>query len=190
MSDPSAVPPDTSPPADPGPGDGPDGPWFALPADGDGLSVHDFLTTMFSQTSNVLRRAITMPYAGRHGLTLAEWRVLSVLAHGDELPFAQLVEDAAADKAQVSRTLQQLAARGLVQTQALGATRRHGTMCRMTDEGRALVAEVMPEARRSQAAMILTLSPEERRVLYHALCKLRARGSAQAAGVVDDSPPD
>lgn len=167
-----------------------DGPWFDLSPDGETLAVHDFLTTMCSQTSNALRRAITMPYAGRHGLTLAEWRVLSVLAHGDELPFAQLVDGAAADKAQVSRTLQLLAGRGLVQTQALGATRRHGTVCRMTDAGRALVAEVMPEARRSQAAMILTLEPEERRVLYRALRKLRERSSALAAGMVDNSPAD
>ena len=39
----------------------------------------------------------------------------------------------------------------LVETEALGPTRRHGMVCRMTDAGRQLYAQVMPEARRSVA---------------------------------------
>jgi DNA-binding MarR family transcriptional regulator len=153
-------------------------PWSPLDEAGSGLAVHDFLTTMFSQTSNGLRRAITLPYAGRHGLTLSEWRVLSVLAVPGEMPFTELVDQAATDKAQVSRTLQLLAGRGLVRTEALGASRRHGMVCHMTEAGRELVDLVMPEARRAQAAMLLTLSDEERRVLHGVLTRLRARCAA------------
>lgn len=156
-------------------------PWSPLDEAGTGLAVHDFLTTMFSQTSNGLRRAITLPYAGRHGLTLSEWRVLSVLAVPGEMPFTELVDQAATDKAQVSRTLQLLAGRGLVRTEALGASRRHGMVCHMTEAGRALVDRVMPEARRAQAAMLLTLSDDERRLLYRVLTKLRARCAEGAA---------
>ena len=175
---------------DPAPAAAPaDCPWSPLDSAGSGLAVHDFLTTMFSQTSNGLRRAITLPYAGRHGLTLSEWRVLSVLAAAGEMAFAELVEQAATDKAQVSRTLQLLAGRGLVRTEALGAARRHGMACHMTDAGRALVALVMPEAQRAQAAMLLTLSDEERRVLYGVLTRLRAR-CASGEGAADDSVSD
>jgi DNA-binding MarR family transcriptional regulator len=166
-----------------------DCPWSPLDSAGSGLAVHDFLTTMFSQTSNGLRRAITLPYAGRHGLTLSEWRVLSVLAAAGEMAFTELVEQAATDKAQVSRTLQLLAGRGLVRTEALGAARRHGMACHMTDAGRSLVALVMPEAQRAQAAMLLTLSDEERRVLYGVLTRLRAR-CASGDSAADDSASD
>lgn len=161
-------------------------PWSPLDAAGSGLAVHDFLTTMFSQTSNGLRRAITLPYAGRHGLTLSEWRVLSVLAVPGEMPFTELVDQAATDKAQVSRTLQLLSGRGLVRTEALGASRRHGMSCHMTEAGRALVDLVMPEAQRAQAAMLLTLSEDERRVLYRVLTKLRAR-CAEGDVLADDA---
>jgi DNA-binding MarR family transcriptional regulator len=106
---------------------------------------------------------------------VSEWRVLSVLAHSGELPFATLVEQVVADKAQVSRTLQLLAGRGLVEIEARGAARRHGTTCRMTDAGRALYAEVMPQAQRSQADMILALTREERRVLFAVLKKLQMK---------------
>lgn len=165
--------------------DAPADPWSGLAPDGAGLSVHDFLTTSFSQTTNRLRRAITLPYVARFGLGVSEWRVLSVLAHRDAMPFAELAEQAAADKAQVSRVLQVLAGRGLVETRAQGAARRHGTMCHMTDEGRRLYAQIMPLARRSQAAMILQLDRDERRVLYGALQKLRALCAGAPAGESD-----
>ena len=165
------------------PQEGADCPWADLSPDGHGLSVHDFLTTVFSRAGSELRRTITGTYVGRFGLTVSEWRVLSVLAHAGEMPFADLVEQAVADKAQVSRTLQLLGGRGLVETEALGTARRHGTVCRMTDAGWALYEQVMPEAQRSQAAMILTLVADERRMLYSILRKLHDQ--CVAAGATD-----
>ncbi|MCW5671450.1 MAG: winged helix-turn-helix transcriptional regulator [Hydrogenophaga sp.] len=158
-----------------------DNPWADLAPDGAGLAVHDFLTTMFSHTSNGLRRAITLPYADRFELTVSEWRILSVLAHAGSLPFAELVELAAADKAQVSRALRLLGDRGLVQTQTPGPRGRKGLTCRMTEAGEALYQEIMPLARRSQAQMILTLSRDERRMLYTVLGKLRRQCGTAAA---------
>ncbi len=162
-------------------------PWTDLEPDGAGLAVHDFLTTMFSHTSNGLRRAITLPYADRFELTVSEWRILSVLAHAGSLPFAELVELAAADKAQVSRALRRLSDRGLVEMQTPGPRGRKGLICLMTESGQALYQEIMPLARRSQAKMILTLSQDERRMLYTVLGKLRRQCSAAADdGATDD----
>jgi DNA-binding MarR family transcriptional regulator len=161
-------------------------PWADLAPDGAGLAVHDFLTTMFSHTSNGLRRAITLPYADRFKLTVSEWRILSVLAHAGSLPFAELVELAAADKAQVSRALRLLGDRGLVEMQTPGPRGRKGLICLMTEAGQALYGEIMPLARRSQAQMILTLSRDERRVLYTVLGKLRR----QCAAAPDDGSID
>lgn len=164
---------DNTPPTPPAPPEKTLCPWADLPADGDALAVHDFLTTLFSHTSNALRRAITLPYAARFELSVSEWRILSVLAHAGTLPFAELVELAAADKAQVSRAMRLLGERGLVEMQAPGAKSRKGLVCLMTERGQALYEEVIPIARRSQAAMILSLSREERSMLYAVLGKLR-----------------
>ena len=154
--------------------DAPPCPWDGLTPEGTGLDVHDFLTTLFSHTSNGLRRAITLPYAERFDLSVSEWRLLSVLAHAGSLPFPDLVAESAADKALVSRTLQLLAKRGLVKvlTPPVG---RKGMVVSMTDEGQLLYEKVMPMAQRSQAAMILTLSAHERRTLYEVLRRLRAQ---------------
>ncbi len=186
MSSPKPLPTPPALPPETGTADEAANPWTDLAPDGAGLAVHDFLTTMFSHTSNGLRRAITLPYADRFELTVSEWRILSVLAHAGSLPFAELVELAAADKAQVSRALRLLGDRGLVEMQTPGPRGRKGLICHMTEAGQALYGDIMPLARRSQAQMILTLSRDERRMLYTVLGKLRR----QCAAAPDDGSID
>ena len=147
-------------------------PWAELDEAGNGLTVDNFLTTLMSQTGNALRRTITLPYAEEFGLTVSEWRLLSLLAHAKRLPFAELVLQSTSDKALVSRTLRLLEGRGLVEIQAEGATPRKRLTCLITPAGEALHDQVMPIARQRQAAMIRLLTPEERRVMYRSLRKL------------------
>ena len=169
-----------SPARPPEPHAAPPCPWDDLSPEGTGLDVHNFLTTLFSHTSNGLRRSITLPYAERFELSVSEWRLLSVLAAAGTLPFPELVAESAADKAQVSRTLQLMAKRGLVDVVTPPAGRK-GMVVAMTPAGQALYERIMPEAQRSQAAMILTLSPHERRTLYEVLRRLLAQ-CGEAAG--------
>ena len=75
MSRSSVKPIEAAPPASPCT------PWDELDADGTGLSVEDFLTTRLHLATNALRQAITLPYVAQFGLTMPEWRILSVLAH-------------------------------------------------------------------------------------------------------------
>jgi DNA-binding MarR family transcriptional regulator len=147
-------------------------PWVALDAEGTSLTVDHFITTMLSQTSNALRRTITQPYADQFGLRGSEWRLLSLLAHTPEMPFAKLVAQSTSDKALVSRTLRLMEKRGLVVLQADGPTPRKKLTCTITAQGLALHAQVIPVARQSQAEVIGLLTPQERLVLHGALHKL------------------
>ena len=150
-------------------------PWADLDEDGTGLSVDDFITTVMSRTANALRRTITLPYAERFGITVSEWRMLSVLAEARELSFSELVVQSVTDKAQVSRTLRLMQERGLIALEgAEGNPRWKQMQCHITPAGLAVYEEVMPLARKSQAAMIRNLSREERVVTYRALKTLRA----------------
>ncbi len=162
-------------------------PWLDLDATGAGLSVDDFITTVTSRTANALRRSITVPYADGHGLSVSQWRLLSVLAEAREMSFADLVVASVSDKAMVSRTLRLLQERGWVQVDHQGSNPRwKQIVCRITPAGQALHRKVMPQARQAQAAMILRLSPEERVTVYRALKMLRAIGEALEAAS-DDS---
>ena len=145
-------------------------PWDDIPADGDGLLVSDFLTTLVVTTGNALRRAVTLQYADQFDLTMPEWRVRSVLAEARELPFGELVLRSATDKGQLSRTLRTMQERGLLDLRNEPAKK---ITCLVTDAGLQLYRQVMPVARRRQAEFIRQLAPAERRAVYGAMRKLR-----------------
>jgi DNA-binding MarR family transcriptional regulator len=161
-------------------------PWSALPTNGDGLTVDNFLTTLMSQVVNALRRSITLPYAQQFGLTVPEWRVLSLLAHAKSLPFAELVVQSTSDKALVSRTLRLLEKRGFVELHAHGNTPRKKLTCVITQAGSALHDQVIPLARQAQAEAIHVMTAEERTVVYHALKRVQQSCLLQAALTADD----
>lgn len=176
-----------APPSSPPPPE--TGPWADLDESGSTLTVDAFLTTLMSQVGNALRRTITVPYADAAELTVSEWRLLALIAHAGELPFSALVVQSTSDKALVSRTLRLLEERGLVVLHAEGATPRKRIRCAVTPAGRQLHDEVMPVARRHQAAALRVLTPQEREVMYRALHKLRTYchegGGAAHAGAGD-----
>ena len=148
-------------------------PWTGIDENGTDLSVDDFITTLVVRTANSLRRVVTLPYSEQFGLTMAEWRMLSVVAEADSLPFSDLVKRSETDKSLVSRALRLLETRGLVELEAVDGSPRRGLTCRLSPAGRTLYRGAMPVAQRAQAAMIRVLDEEERRVLYRTLHKLR-----------------
>lgn len=150
-------------------------PWTDLDEQGTDLTVEDFLTTMLTQLVNALRRTVTQPYAEQFELTVPEWRLLALLAHAKELPFAELVVQSTSDKALVSRTLRLLEQRRLVMLTSAGSTPRKKLICRITNEGMALHDQVIPLARRHQAAVLRLLDTGEREALYRALRRLHTQ---------------
>jgi DNA-binding MarR family transcriptional regulator len=126
-----------------------------------------------SQVGNALRRTITVPYAEQFELTVSEWRLLSLLAHARQLPFAELVVQSTSDKALVSRALRLLEVRGFVELQSHGPTPRKKLTCSITPAGMALHEQVIPIARRGQARLLHVLSPEERKTMFTCLRKLQ-----------------
>jgi len=149
-------------------------PWHALDEAGTGLTVDAFITTMMSQVGNALRRTITLPYAEQFGLSVSEWRLLSLVAHAQRVAFSDLVLQSTSDKALVSRTLKLLEGRGLVALEAEGNTPRKKIYCVVTPAGKELHTQAIPIARARQAAAIRVLPVEERDAMYRALVKLRA----------------
>lgn len=144
-------------------------PWTNLDEGGSGLTVNNFLTTKLSRVINALRRNLTKAYAGQFGLSVSEWRLLSLLAHAQQLSFAELVIQSTSDKALVSRTMRQLEARGMVEMRPESEMSRKRLTCLITRKGDALHAKIIPLARRRQAAVLRLLTPEQRAVLYSSL---------------------
>lgn len=151
-------------------------PWTHISDSGGELTVDVFVTTLLSQVSNALRRTITVPYTSHFGLTVSEWRLLALIAHARRLAFSELVLMSTSDKALVSRTLKLLQGRKLISLHGEGNTPRKKIFCEITEEGRALHAQVMPLAQAGQAQALLVLAEEERDVFFRALHRLREYG--------------
>lgn len=149
-------------------------PWSELDAVGSGLSVHDFLTTRVSGLMSNLKREITTAYANQFGLTLAEWRVLSVIAESGILNFGDLVTLSATDKGQLSRTIRELESRNLIEIKPGSKNSKRRIACSITKEGEALHARVIPVARQRQAEVINILSTDEKVALFSIINKLQS----------------
>jgi DNA-binding MarR family transcriptional regulator len=89
-------------------------------------------------------------YRDRFGISIPDWRVLAHLAHaGDGVSVRDVEARVAMEKSEVSRAASRLAARGLVSKTASPVDRRLVRLA-LTDEGRTLMAELLPLARAYQ----------------------------------------
>ncbi|MCK9512547.1 MAG: MarR family winged helix-turn-helix transcriptional regulator [Pigmentiphaga sp.] len=150
----------------------PSTPWSDLEASGSGLDIEHFLTFLLSRLGNEAQRLVTSRYLEPFALSVSEWRTLSGLAKHSPTPFSQLVAVSSADKALVSRSLQELARRGLAKVDPDPDNGKR-KVCRITPAGRRLYRRVMPGAQRRQAEILLHLDRAERDQLYLLLEKLR-----------------
>lgn len=144
-------------------------PWGELDESGSTLDVFYFPTALMNLVGAVLRRSVTMPYLEAAGLTFAEWKILSVLAHGKTLPFIDIEVLSATDKSLVSKTLRLLEGRGLVTIKDRGNSGRKQLTSTITKPGQKLNDQVISLARKEQAKLLLMLSGEEREALFRAL---------------------
>ena len=148
-------------------------PWTNLDASGEGLIVHDFLTTRLSALMTALRRQVTMPYASQFDLSISEWRVLSLIAHAGTLPFSELVVQSTSDKALVSRTARKLEERNLIEINPETKAAKKRKACSITPDGQAIYDEAIVIARKRQAEILCALTRSEREAFFLATERLQ-----------------
>jgi len=128
--------------------------------------------------------AVADVYAKRFHLTRAEWRILAALGDGSETAATDIGRITTLDKMQVSRAMQRLERRGIVRRAEARSDRRK-RMVRLTDDGRALYAEIVPLALAREAAILATLSIEERRMLDRMMDRVCDTAARSISGVDD-----
>ena len=141
-----------------------------------GLRLDDFLPFRLSVASNAVSGVIARAYQRRFGLTVAEWRVIAVLAERDGLTSQEIVERTVMDKVTVSRAVQALLERGLVERRPHDADRRSHLLS-LTAEGRSLHVEVAPLALEFERAVLADLTGAEQAQLAALLRRLEAAAS-------------
>lgn len=157
-------------------------PWTELDENGSGLTVLDFITVKLSALTSSLRRDLTTPYADEYDLSVSEWRLLSLIAHANSLPFGELVVQSTSDKALVSRTVRLLEKRNLVYVSYESGQSRKRLFCHITPQGQALYDQIFPIARRKHAEVLRSLTPTERENFFSAIQKLQHYCDTQLIG--------
>jgi DNA-binding MarR family transcriptional regulator len=135
-----------------------------------GLMLDEYLPYRLSIASNAVSKLIARAYEDRFGLTIPQWRLMAVLA---EKPMTQqaVVVRTAMDKVTVSRAAHGLVNRHLVGRAAHEADGRSHILA-LTDQGRALHAEIAPLALAYEAALLSGLTPVEVETLKRLLGRL------------------
>jgi len=152
-------------------------PWRAAGRLAEDLALEDYPSTMLLRLAQSIQQEISSTYAGAHGLSVAEWRMLARLNEEGAMQLSALCRASGMDKAYVSRLLRSLQPQGLV---AVATDPEHGRrlIVRITVKGRALARRVLPQARASQARLLQVLTEDERITLYRALRKLQGAVAA------------
>jgi DNA-binding MarR family transcriptional regulator len=135
------------------------------------LLLDRFLPYRLSVASNAVSGRISNAYRKRFGLKIAEWRLIAILAETPSLTPAMLGDRTRMDKIAVSRAAAALIERGLVAADDNPADGRSHFLS-LTDDGRALYAEIAPVALATEAALFESLSADERATLESLLRRI------------------
>jgi DNA-binding MarR family transcriptional regulator len=149
------------------------------------LKLDTYLPYRLSVASNAVSGLIARAYQDRFGLTIPQWRVICVLAEDRRMTQGQIVGRTFMDKVTVSRAVQGLASRHLVDRSEHHADGR-SHMLALTPEGRRLFSEIAPMALAYEAALISGLAPEEVMLLRRLLSRLQSAATALNG---DGEPP-
>lgn len=136
-------------------------------------TIKDLLSWRIHRTANALSRSAALRYRQGFDVSLMEWRSIALLGDFAPLTLKDLARQAGLDKAQASRVVRGLVARGLVRREVNAGDARELAL-RLTPAGRRLHRGLMRAARERDAAFRAVLSAEEAAALESALGKLLA----------------
>jgi DNA-binding MarR family transcriptional regulator len=158
--------------------DGP-GSWADLGPNGERLEIANFPTFHIIRLASLAKHNVTGRYLEEFGLSMPEWRLLSLVATHPPQPFSEVTAKTYMDKGQVSRTLRAVHARGYVSMeQAVGETKRPASgvsprvIISITPEGLALFNKILPVAQMRQMELIELMSPQERDIFLDILQRM------------------
>jgi len=120
------------------------------------FDLNTFLPYRLSAAANRTSRAFAERYREEFGITIPEWRVLAHLNHAGAVSVRDIEARVDMEKSKVSRAASRLEGAGYITKEVHGSDRRLLEL-RLTAEGQALVARVLPVAIAFQQEMLARL---------------------------------
>lgn len=144
------------------------------------LELEAFLPYRLAILSGEVSRGLSQIYARQFQLSVPEWRIIANLGRFGPLNAGDLAERSSLDKPKVTRALQKLEARALVQ-RAVEAHDRRQVRLTLTRRGRALLSEIAKLALAWEHQLLASLTADDRVALERIISVLVAR--ARSLGV-------
>ncbi len=152
---------------------------FALPEswrdpmpDGSTLALMDLPNVLLVGTTTLIQRNLTRPVLEPFELGFPEWRLLAFLREFGCSVAGEIASRTWMDKAQISRGLDSLVARGLVRREA-DPQHLQRLLVELTAKGIRLHDHVFDAVRKVQSTLLMELTLAERKALYSGLKKLQ-----------------
>lgn len=135
------------------------------------FDLNQFLPYRLNRLADQISEQLASLYESSYSLNIAQWRVLAWLNQCEVLTARQIRDATRMDKARVSRSVQSLVERELVSRSPNKQDQRAHHL-RLTEAGRALLSQLLPDALAWEASVLASLSRLERDSLWRAMAKL------------------
>lgn len=146
------------------------------------LELERFLPYRLSVLAADVSRALSQIYTREFGLSIPEWRIVANLGRFGPQNAGDLAEHSSLDKPKVTRALQKLEARGLVQ-RAVEAKDRRQVRLSLTRRGRLVLGQIASLALEWERELTAPLSAGDRAALERIVTTLGARAEELRASV-------
>lgn len=140
--------------------------------------LEKFLPFRLNLAATELSERLLSIYGDEFGLDIPQWRILANLAAVNEVTARDVARITHSHKSTISRAVQHLEERGLVQRLVSERDRRAFTLT-LTTEGRKLLRRLLPLVLRFESDLLAALTDSERRALETGLRALEAAIRAQ-----------
>jgi DNA-binding MarR family transcriptional regulator len=144
------------------------------------LSLADYLPYLVNRVGSIIADQFDAETLAPHGLSVATWRVLAVLAANGRQRQIDLADLTSIDVSTLSRIVTRLVRLGLV-TRTRSATSNREVVVALSAKGNTLVARLTPPARAIEADANAGISAEELAVVKRCLRRMYANMTDRAA---------
>jgi DNA-binding MarR family transcriptional regulator len=141
------------------------------------LDMSAFVPAALTFLAQKISTSASAIYRPRYGVGITDWRVMALLAAEPWIAPVRISEATGLDKAAVSRSLRDLAARGLVEIGDRGENRRRLPVA-LTRKGLTIHDELVKIALAREALLLEGFSPKERTTLQDLLARMQRQVDA------------
>jgi DNA-binding MarR family transcriptional regulator len=132
------------------------------------IALGDYLPYLVNRVGTIIAAQFSVEALETHGLSIAMWRVMVMLAGKTGLRQIDLADLTSIDVSTLSRLVTRMVRMGLV-TRARAANSNREVTVKLSAKGNSLVARLIPIARQYEVTASAGLTPEEMTILKRAL---------------------